>query len=158
MPPVELKPVTGADLAPGLFLHRWQYTRRTETTGVKRAAELASKNQARLHALSINGVDHGFVTVGIHQRKNQKLYHLQVIYLFVSAQFRKQKIDELEGMLASEYMMGHLISQALQMSKFIPVSSIMLETASDKLYTLYESLEFSRLPDMQDWMFLPLPH
>jgi hypothetical protein len=155
---VELKLAKGADLAPGLFLQRWQYSRRSESTGVKRAAELASKNQARLHILTINGVEYGFVTVGIHQRKNQKLYHLQVIYLFVSAQFRKQKINELEGMLASEYMMGHVISQALQASKFIPVSSIMLETASDKLFPLYESLEFSRLPDIQDWMYLPLPH
>lgn len=155
---VELKLVKGADLAPGLFLQRWQYSRRSESTGVKRAAELASKNQARLHILTISGVEYGFVTVGIHQRKNQKLYHLQVIYLFVSAQFRKQKIDELEGMLASEYMMGHVISQSLQTSKFIPISSIMLETASDKLYPLYESLEFSRLPDMQDWMLLTLPH
>jgi hypothetical protein len=155
---VELKLVKGADLAPGLFLKRWQYSRRSESTGVKRAAELASKNQARLHILTINDVEYGFVTVGIHQRKNQKLYHLQVIYLFVSAQFRKQKIDELEGMLASEYMMGHVISQSLQTSKFIPVSSIMLETASDKLFPLYESLEFSKLPGMQDWMFLPLPH
>jgi hypothetical protein len=156
--PVELKLVTGADLAPGVFLRRWHYARRSESTGVKRAAQLASNNQARLHLLSINGVDHGFITVGIHQRKNQKIYHLHVIYLFVSAQFRKQNIDELEGMLASEYMMGHVISQSLQMSKFIPVSSIMLETASDKLFPLYESLEFFRLPDMQDWMYLPLPH
>lgn len=155
---IELKLVKGADLGPGLFLQRWQYSRRSESAGVKRAAELASKNHARLHVLSINGIDYGFVTVGIHQRKNQKLFHLQVIYLFVSAQFRKQRIDELEGMLASEYMMGHVISQSLQTSKFIPISSIMLETASDKLYPLYESLEFSRLPDMTNWMSLPLPH
>lgn len=154
---VELKLVKGADLAPGTFLQRWQ-CRRSETTDVKQAAKLAANNHARLHVLSINGVDHGFVTVGVHQRKNQKLFHLQVIYLFVSAQFRKHKIDELEGMLASEYMMGHVISQSLQTSKFIPVSSIMLETASDKLYPLYESLGFSRLPDLTDWMSLPLPH
>jgi hypothetical protein len=155
---IELKLVKGADLAPGLFLLRWQFSRRSESARVKRAAELASKNQARLHILTINGIDHGFVIVGIYQHKNQKQFHLQVIYLFVSAQFRKQKIDELEGMLASEYMMGHVISQSLQASKFIPVGSIILETASDKLYPLYESLEFSRLPDMQGWMSLPLPH
>ncbi len=155
--PVELKLVKGADLAPGEFLQRWQ-CRRSEITGVKRAAKLATNNHARLHVLSINGIDQGFVTVGIHQRKNQKQFHLQVIFLFVSAQFRKQKIDELEGMLASEYLMGHVIAQALEVCQFIPASSILLETASDKLYPLYESLGFSRLPDMTDWMTLPLPH
>lgn len=155
---VDLKLVKGADLAPGPFLDRWQYARRSESASVKRAAELAAKNQARLHILSINDVDYGFVTVGIHQRKNQKQFHLQVIYLFVSAPYRKQQLAELDGMLASEYLMGHVISQSLQASKFIPISSIMLETASDKLYPLYESLEFSRLPDMTDWMSLPLPH
>jgi hypothetical protein len=155
---VELNLVKGADLAPGLFLQRWHYFRRSETVGVKRSAELASKKQARLHVLTINDIDYGFVTVGIHHRKNQKLYHVQVIYLFVSAQFRKKKIDELEGMLASEYMMGHVISKSLQTSKFFPFSSIMLETASDRLFPLYESLEFSRLPDMTEWMSLPLPH
>jgi len=106
--PVELNLVRGADLAPGIFLQRWQFARRSESASVKRAAELAAKNHARLHVLSINGIDHGFVTVGIHQRKNQK--QLQVIYLFVSAPFRKQKIDELEGMLA----MGHVIRKRLK--------------------------------------------
>ena len=157
--PVELNLVTGVDLAPGAFLQRWHYSsRRSEPTGVKRAAELAAKKQARLHLLSIDGIDQGFVTLGIHQLKNQKQFHLQVIYLFVSAPFRKKRIDELEGMLASEYLMGYVISQAIEVSKFIPASSIILETASDKLYPLYESLGFSRLPDMPGWMSLPLPH
>lgn len=155
--PVELRLIKGADLAPGAFLQRWQ-CRRSEITGVKRAAKLATNNQARLHVLSINGIDHGFVTVGIHQRKNQKQFHLQVVYLFVSAPFRKQNIDELEGMLASEYLMGHVIAQGLEICQFIPTSSIILETASDRLYPLYESLGFSRLPDLHDWMSLPLPH
>ena len=155
--PVELKLVNGADLTPGEFLQRWQ-CRRSEITGVKRAAKLTSNNHARLHVLSINGLDHGFVTVGIHQHKNQKQFHLHVIYLFVSNQFRKKKIAELEGLQASEYMMGNIISQALEISAFLPISSIVLETASDKLYPLYESLGFSRLPDLNDWMSLPLPH
>lgn len=157
--PVELKLVKGADLVPGMFLERWQYlNRRSEPSSVKRAAELASKKQARLHLLSINSIDHGFVSVGIHQRKNQKQFHLQIIYLFVSAPFRATRIDELEGMLASEYLMGHVISQALEICEFIPTNSIILETASDRLYPLYESLGFSRLPDIPGWMSLPLPH
>lgn len=155
--PVELKLVKGADLATGVFLQRWQ-CRPSEITGVKRAAKLATNNHARLHVLSINGIDQGFVTVGIHQHKNQKQFHLHVIYLFVSNQFRNIKIDELEGLLASEYMIGNVISQALEISAFLPISSIVLETASDKLYPLYESLGFSRLPDMIDWTSLPLPH
>lgn len=155
---VELKLVKGADLAPGVFLQGWQCARRSESASVKRAAELASKNQARLHILSIDGVDHGFVTVGIHQRKNQKQFHLQVIYLFVSAPYRKQQLVELDRMLASEYLMGHVISQTLEICQFVPTSSIILETASDKLFPLYESLGFTKLPDLVDWMSLPLPH
>jgi hypothetical protein len=155
--PVELKLFKNTDLAPGAFLPRWQ-CRRSEITSVKQAAKLASNNHARLHVLSINGVDHGFVTVGVHQHKKQKQFHVQVIYLFVSAPFRKKQIDELEGMTASEYLMGHVIAQALEICQFIPTSSIILETASDKLYPLYESLGFSKLPDLPDWMSLPLPH
>jgi hypothetical protein len=155
--PVELNPVKGADLAPGVFLQRWQ-CRRSEITAVKQAAKLTSNNHARLHVLSINGIDHGFVTIGIHQHKNQKQFHLHVIYLFVSNQFRKNKISELEGLQASEYMIGNIIAHALELSTFLPISSIVLETASDKLYPLYESLGFSKVPDMADWMSLPLPH
>lgn len=155
--PVELKLVKGADLAPGVFLQRWQYNR-TDITAVKRSAKLAANNHARLHTLSINGIDLGFVTIGIHQHKNQKQFHLHVIYLFVSGQFRKKKISELEGLQASEYMIGNVISQALETCLFIPINSIVLETASDKLFPLYESLGFSKVPDMTDWMSLSLPH
>ncbi len=155
--PVELKLVKGADLAPGAFLQRWQ-CRRSEIVAVKQAAKFTSNNHARLHSLSVNGLDHGFVTVGIHQHQYQKQFHLHVIYLFVSVPFRKKKIAELEGLQASEYMMGNVISQALEMATFIPLSSIVLETASDKLYPLYESLGFSKVPGMSGWMSLPLPH
>ena len=156
--PVKITLVKGADLAPGTFLPRWGYSRRSESAKVKRAAELAGKKQARLHTLSIKGIDHGFVTVGIHQLKNHKQFYLHVIYLFVSAPFRKQQIAELDGRLASEYLLGHVITQALETCLFLPINSIVLETASDKLYPLYESLGFSKVPDMADWMSLPLPH
>jgi hypothetical protein len=78
--------------------------------------------------------------------------------LFVSSQFRKKKVVELECLQASEYMIGNIISPALEISTFLPLSSIVLETASDKLYPLYESLGFLKVPDMADWMSLPLPH
>ena len=155
--PVKITLIKGADLAPGVFLQRWQYNH-LEIAAVKRAAKLAANNHARLHTLSINGIDHGFVTVGVHQLKNHKQFYLHVIYLFVSIPFRKQLIVELDGRLASEYLMGHVITQALETSLFIPINSIVLETASDKLFPLYESLGFSRLPDLPDWMTLPLPH
>lgn len=98
------------------------------------------------------------MAVGIHQLKNHKQFYLHVIYLFVSAPFRKQQIAELDGRLASEYLLGHVITQALETCQFLPINSIVLETASDKLYPLYESLGFSKVPDMTDWMSLPLPH
>ena len=157
--PVELNLVKGTDLVPSEFLHRWQCSNnRLELSKIKQAAAFASKGQARLHALSIDGADYGFILIGINQPQKQKKFHLHVMYLFVSKQFRKKKLTEIEGLQASEYMMGNIISQALELSAFLPISSIVLETASDKLYPLYESLGFSKLPDMSDWMSLPLPH
>lgn len=157
--PVELNLVRGADLVPSAFLHRWQCSNnRLELSKIKQAAAFASKGQARLRTLSIDCADYGFIVIGINQRKKQKKFHLHVMYLFVSKPFRKKKIAELEGLQASEYMMGNIISQALEMSVFLPINSIVLETASDKLFPLYESLGFSRVPDMPNWMSLPLPH
>jgi hypothetical protein len=72
--PVKITLVKGADLAPGAFLQRGQYNH-SDITAVKKAAKLAANNHVRLHTLSISGIDHGFVTVGIHQPKN-----LQIIF------------------------------------------------------------------------------
>ncbi|HIJ96921.1 MAG TPA: hypothetical protein HPP94_14515 [Desulfuromonadales bacterium] len=86
-------------------------------------------------------------------------YHAGVIPTVPNQQkYKEQQIAELDGRLASEYRLGHVISQALETNQFLPINSIVLETASDKLYPLYESLGFSKVPDMTDWMSLALPH
>lgn len=153
----EWKQPSGVDLIPSAFVRRWEYVRKqTEAENVKRAAALASKGFSRIHLLSIDSVDHGFVTVGIQQLQNQKQFHLHVEYLFVSAPFRKKSIAELDGLHVSVFLMGQVIKAAIETSRFAPLNSIVLETASDKLFPLYRSLAFDHMPSPSNWMYLPL--
>lgn len=89
--------VSGADLAPGQFLDRWRCGRESERVNAKKAAKLAKNGHAKIHVLSIDNQDYGFVAMGIYRFPEQKLHYLQVLYLFVSEPYRNQKLETLEN-------------------------------------------------------------
>lgn len=150
--PAQITCVSGADLAPGPFLARWRCKREIERTNSKAAAKLAKNGHAKLHVLSIDEQDYGFVAMGIYRFPQQKLHYLQVLYLFVSEPYRKQRLEALEGLSASEYLMSHLIAKSLDIASFLPLTAIVLEPASDKLIPLYTSLDFVPVPNVPNFM------
>ena len=95
--PVQITSVSGADLAPAPFLARWNCSREIERTNAKAAAKLAKNGHAKIHLLSIDDQNYGFVAMGIYRFPEQKLHYLQVLYLLVSAPYRKQRLEALEG-------------------------------------------------------------
>ena len=159
MPPLlNFTRISNTDLIPGDFLRRWNYKRRRdESRNAKQAADLASSGQARILVLTIDGQDIGFIATGIYKPEKEKQYHLRILFLFVSAQYRKERLEELDGLLASEYMMGQVAKVVFNTTNVIPFKSIVLQTASDKLDPLYNSLGFSEIPGLKSWMSLPLP-
>jgi hypothetical protein len=163
--PVEFNSVTGIDLTPYSFINRWEFgPHPLERPNAKRAASIAVQKHAKVHVLSVNQQDYGFVAVDIHQfgkekkgASEEKHFYLQILYLFVSAPYRRVPVDELDGMTPSEYLLSQVITKSLDTAAFFPFKGLVLLPASDKLVPLYESLEFSALPHLPDgWMMLPL--
>jgi len=153
---VEITPVTGIDLVPGSFMPRWKFgSHHKEKFNAKRAAHWANKKQARLHVLAVDDRDYGFYVVDIHQFENEKQFYIQLLYLFVSKQYRKGK-GNIEGITASAYMLSKAIEQSLEVSRFIPIKALILEPASPKLIPLYSSLGFTQIPHLPEFMTLPL--
>ena len=144
----------GKDLQLDVFLPRWNFKRQSELVNAKKAAKLASNGHAMVHALTVSGLDYGFITVDIYQFAGNKKYYLQILYLFVSEQYRSHQIEELEGMTSSQFLIGYSIEQSIKVASFIPITAIVLQPAADKLVPLYESLGFTVLPYLPHWMSL----
>lgn len=158
---VKITTVTGADLHPGPYMARWIFgDHPNEKIDTKKSSTLADKKHARLHVLSVNGHDYGFVAVDIHQFKKDLQFYIQVVYLFVSRPHRGKKIPELDGMSVSTYLMGHVISESLETAKFLPVKALVLLPAAPRLETLYEDFGFTSVQGLPrnspKFMSLPL--
>jgi hypothetical protein len=151
----DISSIAGRDLLPDIFLPRWNYKRHSEVVNTKKAAKLASNGHAMAHALTVSGLDYGFVAVDIYQFAGNKRFYLQILYLFVSDQYRSLQIEELDGMTPSQFLMGYAIEQSINVASFVPITAIVLQPVTDKLIPLYESLGFIVLPYLPHWMSLP---
>ena len=147
---VEITTVSSADLVPRSFMPRWRFGEHPyENYNAKVASAMALKKQARLHVLSINGRDCGFVAVNIHQLEKNNPYYIQLVYLFVSKPHRNRMNPDLAEMSVSTYLMSHVISESLEIAKFLPVKELILDPASPRLETYYEEeFGFKHVPGL----------
>ena len=156
--------ILGDDLHHHSFVPRWQcdIDRENERKFISDAANLAHKGHAKIHALQIDGADYGFMALRVHHFKNkhQRISnvrsYLQLQLLFVSKRYRKERLEELEGLTAAEYLMYTAIGQSQAASTYYPFDSLVLHPAHENLVRYYRRYKFELIDKANGFMYLPL--
>ena len=80
---------------------------------------------------------------------------LQVDYLFVNNPYRGKKLDMLENLKTSNYLIEFAIEIAKELQEIVGLRYVVLLPDNDKLETMYKDMGFKKL-NKQNWMFIKL--
>ena len=80
---------------------------------------------------------------------------LQIDYLFVSHAFRGRKLEVLNNLKTSEYLVDFTIEVAQEIQELAGLRYLVLLPDNDKLQRVYKEIGFLNLPK-QDWLYIKL--
>jgi hypothetical protein len=147
-----LKP-TAHFLRPGTFLKKFTYTDDYERQHVRQTANLARRNQTRIHLLvDADHTPHGFIALSVSHLLDQPC--VVVDYLFVSKQHRGVAYLGLGGKI-SEHLIDFAIMTASEINDKVPIRYIALLPGHVGLVSFYGIWGFTSL-DKTGWMFLKI--
>lgn len=144
-------------LQSGSILKKLEYKDADEENLVRQAFQLAEKNNARIHLLTKSSKPCGFIALSIEDFSDSK--SLRIEYIFTSLPYRKSKFQELsenESLLISEYLLGHSIKIASDLNAQVPIRTLSLLSAHEKLDKLYKNAGFTESPKKR-WFSMTTP-
>jgi len=80
---------------------------------------------------------------------------LQIDYLFVSHKFRGKKLEVLDNLKTSSYLVEFSIEVAQEIQELAGLRYLVLLPDNDKLQQVYKDIGFLNLPK-QDWLYIKL--
>ncbi|MEY4505136.1 MAG: hypothetical protein RL154_1433 [Pseudomonadota bacterium] len=128
--------------------------RKTEGSYLKKLLGLAQKGKTNITLLVKNSQIYGLIALSASRIAD--LPAVQVDYLFVSSQYRKQEIDKLSNLKISQYLINYAIQISVDIKEKIGVNFLLLLPADDKLIKTYEAMNFKQLHSKTQWMVLKL--
>lgn len=139
------------------FSKKYQFGSKEKKSYFDEIVKQAEKNQTKLHLLQLDNKDIGFVALSAQcsDQKGSKKKYLNIDYLFVDDQYRKESIEALQQK-ASEYLIDIVIRIALEIKNFVPIAYIAAEPAHKDLESLYTNKQFIKLENTKHIFFLKL--
>jgi len=149
--------LNASDIHPSVFSKKYQFGSKENKTYFDEIIKQAQKNQTKLHLLELDDKNIGFIALSMqcsNQKKSKKKY-LNIDYLFVDDQYRKESVEALQQK-ASEYLIDIVIRIALEIKNFVPIAYIAAEPAHKDLEPLYTSKQFIKLESTKHIFFFKL--
>ena len=139
-------------LSPQTFLRQFDFGNDHERQYVKYVAKLAIDDKVRIHLLT-NDENKPVAFIALSFEKIVTNSCLVVNYLFCSMQYRKLIVKELQDRKISHHLIARAIQLVQEISPYVPLQYLALQTAHENLERFYADFGFTRLHH-KEWMFL----
>lgn len=156
-PEIKVISLSTVDIHKATFSKKYLFGSKENKSYFDEIVKQAQKKQTKLHLLQIGDKDIGFVALSAQcsDGKGSKKKYLNIDYLFVDDQYRKEKMEVLQQKV-SEYLIDIAIRIALEIKNFVPIAYIAAEPAHKDLEFLYTNKQFIKLENTKHIFFFKL--
>ena len=147
------EPLIDKSIHTNSFLKKYQYDQSNSPSDIDYVTDIAKKaknNKLRIHKLTIDSEEIGFIAFSVNKLNNSPC--LFVEYIFISSPYRKMTYSELGDTTLGEQLLQYSNLIATSLDRNVPIIYIALEPANEKLKKYYDKKGFTKL-DKTDILF-----
>jgi hypothetical protein len=141
-----IEPLRGKSVTVNIFVKKYQYDSTNNPPDmeyVRDIARQAKDNKLRIHNLTIDGSEIGFIAFSVHTLNNSPCLFIE--YIFISSQYRKIQYPELDDTTLGEQLLQYSHILATTLDKNVPIKYLALEPANSALEKYYDKRGFTKL-------------